>query len=91
VEAGLHDLDCVVGHHTEGVLHGFPNRIPDRDERGERLGLFEQQQCNYEQSFDQAFPHTCPVATAAAASANSAGLGRCTPRSTANQIVNVKG
>src|SRR3954468_23067111 len=25
VEADLHDLDCVDGHHTEGVLHGFPD------------------------------------------------------------------
>ena len=29
VEAGLHDLDCVDGHHTEGVLHGFPSDSPD--------------------------------------------------------------
>src|SRR6476646_12251828 len=28
VEAGLHDLDCVDGHHTEGVLHGFPSNSP---------------------------------------------------------------
>jgi len=26
----LHDLDCVDGHHTEGVLHGFPEWLPDR-------------------------------------------------------------
>jgi hypothetical protein len=42
VEAELHDPDCYDGHHTEGVLHGSPG-----------MALFEQQQCNYEQSFDQ--------------------------------------
>ena len=76
VEAELHDPDCYDGHHTEGVLHGSPG-----------MALFEQQQCNYEQSFDQALPR----GTATAASVNSAASGRWTARSRANQIVNVNG
>ena len=87
-EAEFHDLDCVDGHHTEGVLHGSPG-----------MALFEQQQCNYEQSFDQALPRgtgaiqpgTVSTATAAVASASSRDSGRRTARSNASQIANVNG
>ncbi len=43
--------------------------------------MFERHKCNYEQSFDQVFE------TAIAASSNSGGSGRCTPRSNANHTV----
>src|SRR4029078_3502418 len=82
VEAGLHDLDCVDGHHTEGVLHGSPSGSPTD---AERLAMFEQHKCNYEQSFDQVFE------TASAASNSSGSSGRCTPRSKANQMVQENG
>ena len=53
VEAELHDLDCDDGHHTEGVLHGSPGTSVTMNNVVSVLALFEQQQCNYEQSFDQ--------------------------------------
>src|SRR3954447_2617475 len=51
----------------------------------ERLAMFEQHKCNYEQSFDQV------LVTANAASSNSGVSGRCTPRSNASQMVYEKG
>jgi hypothetical protein len=96
VEAELHDLDCNAGIAMTGTIRKGCYTVP---ERVSAWRLFEQQQCNYEQSFDQVFPAMCRAiqrvgalsSTAAAASSNSAASGRCTAMSNANQIVNVNG
>src|SRR4029079_5325223 len=76
VEAGLHDLDCVDGHHTEGVLHSSVSRFSNNSSVTTN---------------SRSIKYYCDAATTAAASVISVALGRWTARSNDSQMVKVNG